>query len=135
MIVATPVNADQYGELLAHTLPRVIETEDEYERILNKLETLLRRGGDRSVEERELSKLLTALVEGFEERNYLLQKATPLEALQELMSARDMKQVDLIPLFGSKGIVSEVINGKRELSKTHIRAVAAFFNVSPELFI
>lgn len=135
MIVAAPVNAEHYGELLAHTLPRVIESEDEYERLLDELETLLARGGDRSVEERELSKLLTALIEDFEERNYLLQKATPLEALQALMGARDMKQVDLIPLFGSKGIVSEVVNGKRELSKTHIRSLAAFFNVSPELFI
>ena len=135
MNVAEPINAERYGDLLALAMPRVIEAEEEYERLLDELETLLARGGDRSVEERELSKLLVALIEDFETRNYQIKRATPLEALRELMSARGMKQTDLVPLFGSKGIISEIINGKREISKAHIRALATFFNVSPELFI
>ena len=135
MSAAVLVNEERYGELLADALPRVIETEKESERLTALVECLLAKGKDRSPEESELLKLAVTLVEDFEERNYKLGKATPREALLELMSARGLRQADLVPLFGSKGIVSEVINGKRELSKAQIRMLAEFFHVSPELFI
>ena len=42
---------------------------------------------------------------------------------------------DLWKLFGSKGVASEVVNGKRGISKAQAKALAEFFHVSPELFI
>ncbi len=38
-------------------------------------------------------------------------------------------------LFGSKGITSEVANGKRSISKAQAKKLAAFFHVSAELFL
>ena len=55
--------------------------------------------------------------------------------LQFLMEQRDLRQIDLVPVFGSRSVASNVINGKRELSKAHIRKLAAFFHVSPEVFL
>ena len=51
------------------------------------------------------------------------------------MNARGLKQSDLSKLFGSKGRASEVINGKRAISKAQAKALAEFFHVSAELFI
>ena len=51
------------------------------------------------------------------------------------MAARGLKQGDLAPLLGSKGRVSEVINGKRSISKAQAKTLADFFHVSAELFI
>jgi HTH-type transcriptional regulator/antitoxin HigA len=51
------------------------------------------------------------------------------------MEARDLTQKDLWKVFGSKGIASEVLNGKRSVSKTHAKKLAQLFHVSPELFI
>jgi HTH-type transcriptional regulator/antitoxin HigA len=51
------------------------------------------------------------------------------------MQARDLKQKDLVEVFGSKGITSEVINGKRSVSKNQSKALGEFFHVSPVLFL
>ena len=80
-----------------------------------------------SREERELADLLTLLIEDFEERHYSLPKATPLEMLAFLMEQHGLKQKDLVDVFGTRSIVSEVVNGKRELNKEHIRKLSERF--------
>jgi len=51
------------------------------------------------------------------------------------MEQNDLRQADLVAIFGSRGRVSEVVNGKRAISKTQVKALGEFFKVSPELFI
>jgi HTH-type transcriptional regulator/antitoxin HigA len=51
------------------------------------------------------------------------------------MTERNLKQKDLLAIFKSKGIASEVINGKRSISKAQARELGQFFNVSPAVFI
>jgi len=55
--------------------------------------------------------------------------------LRHLMEARSLTHKDVWPLFGSKGIASEVLNGKRAISKVQARKLAEFFHVSADLFI
>jgi HTH-type transcriptional regulator / antitoxin HigA len=55
--------------------------------------------------------------------------------LKMLMAENNYRQKDLLHIFGSSGIASEVINGKRSISKTQAKKLAEFFNVSVELFI
>ena len=50
------------------------------------------------------------------------------------MDQHSLRQKDLADVFGTPSIVSEVLNGKRELNKDHIKRLAARFNVSPEVF-
>jgi len=116
-------------------MPVIIETEEENERMLGVIEKLMDKGENLSPEEEKLLKLLAKLVEDFEERYYHPRDATPLEVLRHLMESRDVKQTHLWEAFGSKGIASEVLNGKRGISKTHARALAIYFHVSADLFI
>jgi antitoxin component HigA of HigAB toxin-antitoxin module len=51
------------------------------------------------------------------------------------MESRGLRQRDLIPVLGSSSAASDVPDGKRALSKTHVRKVAAFFHVPASLFI
>jgi HTH-type transcriptional regulator/antitoxin HigA len=51
------------------------------------------------------------------------------------MAANDLKQKDLVDIFGTSSIVSEVLHGKRQLTTEHIRRLSERFHVSPELFI
>jgi len=125
----------RYKRLLSQTMPVLIETEEENERMLKVIEKLMDKGEGLSPEEEKLLKLLTRLVEDFEERYYHPRDATPLEVLQHLMEAREVKQTHLWEVFGSKGIASEVLNGKRGISKTHARALADYFHVPADLFI
>ncbi len=125
----------RYKRLLSQTMPVIIETEEENERMLRVIEKLMDKGEGLSLEEEKVLKLLTRLVEDFEERYYRPRDASPLEVLHHLMEAREVKQTHLWEVFGSKGIASEVLNGKRGISKTHARALADYFHVPADLFI
>lgn len=135
-MTTTAIHVDEkaYGQLLKRTLPHVIRNDEECARLTDELMRLddLEKP---SPEEKELAGLLTVLIEEYEERRYPIRKASPQQVLRHLMEARGLTQKDLWKLFGSKGIASEVLNGKRSISKTHARKLAQFFHVSPELFI
>jgi HTH-type transcriptional regulator/antitoxin HigA len=129
------IDPARYKRLLSQAMPVVIESEEENERMLAVVEKLMDKGEDLSAEEEKLLKLLARLIEDFEHRYYHPREATPLEVLQHLMEARGLKQNHLWEVFGSKGIASEVLNGKRGISKTQARALAHYFHVPADLFI
>jgi HTH-type transcriptional regulator/antitoxin HigA len=129
------VKMTEYGKLLARTLPRVIRTETEKQRMIAELEKLDTLGRPLTREERELAELMTVLIQQFEEARYPLGQADPLEALRILIEDRGFRQRDLIPIFGSSSVASDVINGKRAISKAHARKLAEFFHVPVSLFV
>jgi HTH-type transcriptional regulator/antitoxin HigA len=86
-------------------------------------------------EEDALLELLTQLVERYEERHYPIPDAPPHVVIQFLMEDRGLQHKDLMSVLGSRGVTSEVINGKRRPSKTQVKALAEFFKLPPELFI
>jgi HTH-type transcriptional regulator/antitoxin HigA len=135
-MTTTTIELDQktYGQLLRRALPHVIRTKEEYDRLADEL-FRLDESDSLSPEEHALAELLTILIEDYEERRYPIDKATPRQTLHHLMEARDLTQKDLWKLFGSKGVMSEVFHGKRSISKTQAKKLAAFFRVGVELFI
>ena len=113
--------------------PTIIRSEaqnEHYTAVLERLESNKTLRPD----ERRLAELLTLLITDFERKRYPLKPATPIEVIEELMRANDLRQKDLVDVFGSESIVSEVLHGKRELNKEHIRRLCKRFHVSPELF-
>jgi HTH-type transcriptional regulator/antitoxin HigA len=135
-VASRVLNAKKYGQLLARALPKAIETEKENERALAIVDELMSKGEDNlTVEESTLLNLLVGLIEKFEEEHYNLHASTPRGILLELMESRSVQPRDLWEIFGSKGTASEVLSGKRGISKAHVRALADYFNVSAELFI
>lgn len=127
------IDSEAYRELVSNKLPHVIHTEEEKQEYIAELEALYDRG-ELTPEEREFADLLTLLIEKFEERYQIKPAATPVDVLHLLMDAHNLKQVDMLGIFGAKSITSEVLSGKRELSKTHIQRLASRFHVSPEVF-
>ena len=134
MAVAT-LNKTVYGRLLVRVLPRVIESEKENERMIAELERLDTQDRPLTREEEKLAELMTVLVQQFEEKHYPLGHCTPVEALRVLMEDRGLRQTDLISVFGSSSVASDVLNGKRSISKAHARKLAEFLHVPVSLFI
>ena len=133
--VAVPVEFQpEYARLLSNTLPSVIHSEAQNEEYLEQVAVLLRREETLTNAEKEFVRLLTLLIEDFEEKNYALPKAGPLEVIAFLMDQHGLKQKDLTTVFGTRSITSEVLSGKRELNKEQIRSLSERFHVSPELF-
>jgi len=125
---------EKYGFLLSQYQPRPIQSESDYENAVAVIEKLMEKGRD--PEETTLLNLLCALVEDYEETQLAGEDLTsPLEVLQHLMESNRLKQADLVGIIGSKGVVSEVINGKRSISKAQAKALGELFHVSPALFI
>lgn len=113
----------------------VIRTEEENERLIAELKALDRRHDDLTPEEREYSELLTVLIEAFEDANYGLEGSTPDSRLRSLMEEHDLRQRDLLGVFGSRGIASEVVSGKRAISKAQAKKLAGIFHVPADLFL
>ncbi|NQE33888.1 helix-turn-helix domain-containing protein [Microcoleus asticus] len=123
-----------YSKLLAEIAPRAIETEEEYERLLTVAERLT-FAKNLTPEERALYKLLVTLIEVYERENYPIDKSEPHEILQHIMESSGTRQADLVGIIGSSGVVSEVVNGKRAISKAQAKALGDYFKISPSLFI
>jgi HTH-type transcriptional regulator/antitoxin HigA len=128
------IDEKRYGKLLLRILPRPIQTEKEDQRAVALLEELDLRE-DLSPEEEQLAELLTLLIEDFEERRYAMKPAPPLEMLKVLIEDRGLRHKDIWPVFGNKGLASEVLNGKRAISKAQAKKLAEYFQVPVELFI
>ena len=132
---ATRIDKKTYGRLLAETLPEAPETEAQNRR-MNAIADRLQSKRNRSPEEDRLLKLIATLCMNFEERHYNIQEGvTPAGILADLMSERGLKQADMLPIFGSRSVVSEVLSGKRGITKSQAKALAQFFKLPVELFL
>ena len=133
--VLVEVDPKRYGRLLARKLPAVIRTEEENERLIAELEQFDRHYEELTPEEREYSELLTVLIEAFEDANYALEGSTPGSRLRSLMEERGLRQRDLLDVFGSRGIASEVVSGKRAIGKAQAKKLADLLHVPADLFL
>lgn len=112
-----------------------IRNEREYNAAVKRLNELLDEIGDN--EKHPLYSLLDTLgtlVHTYEEEHYPIPEVTGAEALQFLMGEQGMTQSDL-PEVGSQGVISEILNGKRELNVRQVRLLAKRFKVSSAVFV
>jgi HTH-type transcriptional regulator/antitoxin HigA len=123
-----------YGKLLAKSLPRPIRTEAEHRRATAMLLELDERERI-SAEEAALAEVLTLLLEDYEEKYHPLPLVSPDESLRALMEDRGLKHKDIWPVLGNKGAATEVLSGRRSISKSQAKRLAEFFRVPLELFI
>lgn len=132
---ATPrINEAAYAKLLIKSLPRPIRTDQEHERLTQTLLTLDERENP-SPEEEALAEVLTLLIEDYEEKRYPLPRVSPNESLKALMEERGLKHKDVRPVVGNKGAATEILAGRRAISKAQARRLAEFLRVPVDLFV
>ena len=116
---------------------KIIGTEEEYRQTLAVVEYFVFKK-DRSPEELALYDLTIMLVKDYESKICPMddwRAQSPTEMLQYLLETSGKRQADLVGVIGSSGIVSEVVNGKRAISKSQAKKLGEIFQVSPSLFI
>jgi HTH-type transcriptional regulator / antitoxin HigA len=131
---AKTLNIAKYGALCAEAAPRVIRDEQHLKEMIERLEELTFKRNP-TLEERELADLLQTLIQGYDDRNRDFPEAAPHEMVGFLLEERGLRQAALVPVIGSSAQVSDLVRGKRGISKAQIRKLAEFFKVSPELFL
>ncbi|MFQ5631268.1 MAG: type II toxin-antitoxin system HigA family antitoxin [bacterium] len=113
----------------------VLHTKAQYENSVKTLDKLIDEvGSNESHPLASLMETLAILIENYEDRHYPEPDADPIDCLKYLMQEHNLKQTDL-PEIGSQGVVSEILNRKRQLTIRQIRALSNRFGVSPAVFI
>lgn len=135
--LAVTIDEKRYARLLAKAAPRVIRTEEENDRALAAVESLMERGErEMTPEEGELLDLLTNLIRDYEAKAYApRERSKPHEMVAFLLEQRGLAPKDLWAVIGSKSRVSEMLAGKRSINKDQARKLAEFFHVSLALFL
>lgn len=114
---------------------RVIRTEEQYHSYLSEVQELLSYTSTLTTEVSERVDLLSVLIENFEKDNYPIEPPTPIEAIKFRMEERGLKQADLVPYFGTRSRVSEVLAGKRPMTIPMIRALSVGLGISAEVLV
>ncbi|MDP4116328.1 MAG: helix-turn-helix domain-containing protein [Bacteroidota bacterium] len=113
---------------------KIIKSKKQYYAYCKQLETLL-GNKSKSKSMKEEIELLTFLIEKWDNEHNSFYDADPVQLLKSLMDDRNMKPVSLAEMLGvSKGLVSDILNYKKGLSKDIIRKLADTFKLSHEAF-
>ncbi len=113
--------------------PRVIRTEAEYERTLARIDAIIdAEPGTPEIDELEL---LSLLVEHYEDERYPMDMPDPIAAIAFRMEQQGLTRKDLEPYLGSQARVSEVLSGKRALSKEMIRRLHTGLGIPAEVLV
>lgn len=110
---------------------------DDYEKLSSLLDKLLDVvGEDESHELMGLIDVISHMISVYDNEHYqLLKEGVGIDALKFLIEQHNLNQNDLKNEIGSQGVVSEILNGKRQLNVTQIRKLSERFKVSPATFI
>jgi HTH-type transcriptional regulator/antitoxin HigA len=90
---------------------------------------------ERSAGQEDYLSALTDLVEVYEDKAVPLPAVSGHAVLLHLMEENGLKQADLLPAFGTRSVASAVINGRRNLSLSHIRKLSEFFHLPADVFL
>jgi len=136
MSATLAVDPKKYTRLANRIVVKAIETEAEYDHMVAAVEQLIDKGEERlSPEESALLETVAILVQAYDDRYHPLPSVAPNEMLAYLMETSGRTAKDLLPVFGTRGRVSEVLSGKRTISKGQAKKLASVFKVMVDLFI
>ncbi len=136
MNAALTVDPRKYARLANRIIVKAIETEEEYDHMVAAVEQLMDKGeGHLSPEEAALLETMAILVRAYDDRHHPLPSVAPNEMLAYLMETSGRTAKDLLPVLGTRGRVSEVLSGKRSISKEQAKKLASVFKVTVDLFI
>jgi HTH-type transcriptional regulator/antitoxin HigA len=112
-----------------------LRTEEQYNKAVKLLDELIDKVSEKPNDTIEsLIDMLGTLIEDYENKHIPEPVGDPISSLKHFMEEHHLRQCDL-PEIGSQGVVSEILNGKRQLNLAQIKALSRRFKVSPAVFI
>src|SRR5260221_7829765 len=115
------------------SLIKPIKTEEQYKIILHPIKSLWNCA--ESSPEADLLEVLSILADDYESKHYPIDPPDPIEAIKYKMEENDLTANDLVPYFGSRSKVSEVLNRKRPLTFTMAKKLFKGLNISAETLL
>ncbi len=114
---------------------KVIRSEEQHQAYLLEMQNLIASAPESGSPEAERLELLSVLVEAYENQKFPVEAPDPIDAILFRMQEQGLRQADLVPYFGTRSRVSEVLARKRPLTIPMIRALASGLGMSAETLI
>lgn len=129
------ISSQTYEQLLLEVMPRPIRTEDEYDAYVSHLNEYIDKPHLTDAEE-DMFHLIGTLISEYEQLHFQAEMDTlrGIPLIKGLMENRNLRQKDLLSIFKTKSIASDVLNGKRKLTVEHISKLASYFEMPRDLF-
>jgi HTH-type transcriptional regulator/antitoxin HigA len=112
---------------------KVLKTEEEYNKASVRLMEIFHTESNSS--EFEELEMLTVLIKDYDDRHYPIAELDVLEVIKLKMQEMGMKNKDLEPIIGSKGHVSAILSGKREITLKMAQKLKNYFGIPAEAFL
>ena len=110
-----------------------IKNEEDYNKALQRLEKIFDAPAD--TKEGDEAEVLSLLIENYESQFYNIDAPDPIDAIKIRMEEMDLRQKDMVDIFGGKSKVSEVLNKKKKLNVDMIRRLEKFLNISASVLV
>lgn len=132
-----PQTLDQkkYAKLLVNVLPQPITSEVQHKALLRWTSCLMKKE-ELTPEETALLTLVSLLISDYERKRHadlFSGRMTPAEVLSYLIDENHLTQRDFPSIPQSR--ISEILTGKRKISKSQAQIFGARFKVNPILFL
>ncbi|MGB2926814.1 MAG: hypothetical protein WBB82_16055 [Limnothrix sp.] len=123
-----------YIDLLQAFPPRPIKSVEEFDAVQVVIDALL-DSQEMTTDQQDYLNVLGTLIHEYEEKNIVIPDLCGVELLKALIDEFSLKQKDLVSVFKTESIVSDILKGKRKFTVEHIEKLATFFHVSPSVFL
>lgn len=131
--MTTGLNHKTYIELVEAFQPRPIKSEAEMIAAQKVIDSLIDRA-PLTLDEEDYLHVLGTLVYEYEQTLEPIPDIHGVELLKVLIEDNDLRQKDLVPIFKTESIVSDILKKRRKLTTRHIQELAEFFHISPATF-
>ncbi len=112
---------------------KVIKTEAYYKKAIKRAMEIF-HAKENTSESDELA-LLLVLIKDYEEKHIHIPEINPIEIIKLKMQERGMKAKDLEPILGSKGHISSILSGRREITLKMAQRLKNYFQLPAEVFL
>jgi HTH-type transcriptional regulator/antitoxin HigA len=127
---------DSYLDLVKKFPIRPIKTRDELKQAIRVLDELLGRGTPLNEQEQGYFESLGNEIRNYEKDLIQMPKVSGLDVLEHLIEAKDVTLSEVARETGiAVSTLSQILANKRALNLTHIKVLAPYFGVSPEVFV
>ncbi len=114
---------------------KLIKNKKEYNSTLKRVDELFAEGVKKNTPKGNKLELLLLLIEKYEDEHTPVDSPDPVEAIKFRMEQMDLKSKDLETIIGNKSLVSKILNKKRSLSLSMIRALHDKLKISTDVLI
>jgi HTH-type transcriptional regulator/antitoxin HigA len=112
---------------------KILKTKKDYLSALSRFETIFQ--AKPGAKESDEADVLALLIKEYEDKHYVINSPSPIEAIKYRMEQQGLTNMDLVPVLGSKSRVSDIFRKSRKLNLGMVRKLHSILHIPLETLI